>query len=243
MSKRNLKRQQKRTNNYTNVIAFDEFTPQRSRKKKVEIIPRNISQEDYLLSIEDNTITFGVGPAGTGKTLIATLMAIEALKSGKIDRIVITRPAVGVSGEEHGFLPGTLIEKMAPWTRPIFDIFDEYYSPQQLENMIEDNVVEVAPLAYMRGRTFKDSFIIFDEAQNSTSEQMKMILTRIGEGCKMVVTGDLNQHDRGTTINGLQDLVARYNKSPVDEIRVVQFSNDDIERHPIISSVLSLYGE
>ena len=227
------------------IIKFSDYKdiPLITRKKKVSIIPRNVSQEKYMFSIEDNTITFGVGPAGTGKTLLATLMAIKALRAGEVERIVITRPAVGVAGEEHGFLPGTLIEKMAPWTRPIFDVFEMYYTPNQLEFMIEDGVIEIAPLAYMRGRTFKNAWIIFDEAQNATPEQMKMAITRIGDECKMVITGDLNQHDRVAEVNGLQDFAKRLEDSSVSQVSLVKFSKVDIERHPIISDVLALYGE
>ena len=226
-----------------NVIDFNDYTPSRHRKKRVEIIPRNEAQEEYIFSIEDNTISFGVGPAGTGKTLIATLMGIQALKNGEVDKIVVTRPAVSVSGEEHGFLPGTLIEKMAPWTRPIFDVLDEYYNPKQVVGMIEDGTIEISPLAYMRGRTFKHSFIIFDEAQNSTIEQMKMVLTRIGDGTKMVITGDLDQSDRSILDKGLHDFILKYNKSPINNLNVVQFTHKDIERHPVISDILSLYNK
>lgn len=228
-----------------NVITLSDHTnvPLRTRKKKVEILPRNYNQEQYMFAIEDNTITFGVGPAGTGKTLLATTMAIKELRAGNIERIIITRPAVGTQGEEHGFLPGTLIEKMAPWTRPIFDVFEEYYTPQQIEKMIEDGVLEVAPLAYMRGRSFKDAWILLDEAQNCTPEQVKMALTRIGENAKMIVTGDLNQHDRVAEVNGLQDFIERYKKSGSDDISIIEFEKGDIERSPIVASVLGLYGE
>lgn len=236
MSRKNL-RKSKRYD--ANVISFNEYTPHRERKKHVEIIPRNLSQENYLFSIEDYTITFGIGPAGTGKTLIATLSAIHALKDGIIDRIVVTRPAVSVD-EQHGFLPGTLVEKMAPWTRPIFDVFEEYYSPKQIESMIEDGVIEIAPLAYMRGRTFSNSFIIFDEAQNCTASQMKMVLTRIGENSKLVVTGDLEQHDRGYDDNGLKDFIERsFNSS---NINVIKFQQKDVERNEVVEEVLSIYN-
>ena len=175
---------------------------QRTRQKEVKIVPRNFHQDDLLGYLEDHNINivFAVGPAGTGKTLISTLAGIRELKKNKIDKFVVTRPAVSVD-EQHGFLPGTLMEKMAPWTRPIFDVFEEYYAPDQIEYMINDNKVEVAPLAYMRGRTFKNAFIIADEMQNATDSQMKMLLTRIGDNSKIVVTGDLNQHDRGYESN------------------------------------------
>ena len=223
------------------VISIDDYkTPTKTRKKKVEIIPRNEAQEDYIFSIEDRRITFGVGPAGTGKTLIATLMAISALKQGKIEKIIVTRPAVSVD-ESHGFLPGDLIQKMAPWTRPIFDVFEEFYHPKQISAMIEDGMIEVSPLAYMRGRTFKNSFIIADEMQNATPSQMKMVLTRIGENSNMVVTGDLNQHDRGFEENGLKDFINRFDDT--DSIGVVKFEEQDIERDQVVAEVLKIYGD
>ena len=182
--------------NYLRVIQGGAL--ERSRNKQVNIVPRNFHQDDLLGYLEDHNINivFAIGPAGTGKTIISTLAGIRELKGGDIDKFVVTRPAVSVD-EQHGFLPGTLQEKMAPWTRPIFDVFEEYYTPDQIEYMINDNKVEIAPLAYMRGRTFKNSFIIADEMQNATDSQMKMLLTRIGDNSKIVVTGDLAQHDRG----------------------------------------------
>jgi phosphate starvation-inducible PhoH-like protein len=184
---------------------------------------------------------FAIGPAGTGKTLISTLVGIKALMQNKINKMVITRPAVSVD-EQHGFLPGTLQEKMAPWTRPIMDCFEDYYSPDQIEFMLNDNKVEVAPLAYMRGRTFKDSYIIADEMQNATDNQMKMLLTRIGDNSKLVVTGDLHQHERGFENNGLLRIMERLQKASSDRIKMINFSHHDIERHPVVSEVLDLYN-
>jgi phosphate starvation-inducible PhoH-like protein len=217
---------------------------QRQRQKDVHIIPRNFHQDDLIGYIEDRNINivFAVGPAGTGKTLISTLAGIKLLKHNKINKFVVTRPAVSVD-EQHGFLPGTLQEKMAPWTRPIFDVFEEYYSPEQIEYMLNDNKVEIAPLAYMRGRTFKDSYIIADEMQNATDNQMKMLLTRLGDNSKMIVTGDLAQHDRGFESNGLKCFIDRLMKAQSDKIKLVQFDNTDIERHPVVTEVLKLYGE
>lgn len=215
---------------------------ERARTKRVDITPRGFNQDDLLGFLEDDTvdIVFAIGPAGTGKTLISTLAGIRALKERAIDRFVVTRPAVSVD-EQHGFLPGTLQEKMAPWTRPIFDIFDEYFTPEQLEYMIRDNRIEIAPLAYMRGRTFKNSFIIADEMQNATISQMKMLLTRIGTGSKLVITGDLAQHDRGYENNGLKDFLSMLSFS--DRIKVVSFDKKDIERHPVVAEILKIYGE
>ena len=216
----------------------------RQRQQAVTITPRNFNQDDLLGHLEDSNINivFAVGPAGTGKTLISTLAGLKLLKSNKINKFVVTRPAVSVD-EQHGFLPGTLVEKMAPWTRPIFDLFEEYYSPEQIEFMVNDNKLEVAPLAYMRGRTFKDSWIIADEMQNATDNQMKMLLTRIGDGSKLVVTGDLDQHDRGFESNGLKCFIERLAAQGSDRIKMVQFDKGDVERHPIVAEVLKLYGD
>ena len=216
----------------------------RQRQKDVNIVPRNFHQDDLLGLLEDRNINivFAIGPAGTGKTLISTLVGIQALKKNKIDKFVITRPAVSVD-EQHGFLPGTLQEKMAPWTRPIIDVFEEYYSPDQIEYMLNDNKVEIAPLAFMRGRTFKNSYIVADEMQNATDNQMKMLLTRIGEGSKLVVTGDLAQHDRGYESNGLKLFIERLQRIASERIKVVEFANTDIERHPVVDEVLEIYNQ
>ena len=217
---------------------------QRTRKKEVNIVPRNFHQDDLLGLIEDKNINivFATGPAGTGKTFISTLAGIKLLMSNKIDKFVVTRPAVSVD-EQHGFLPGTLQEKMAPWTRPIMDCFEEYYSPDQIDFMLNDNKIEVAPLAYMRGRTFKNSYIIADEMQNATDNQMKMLLTRIGNNSKLIVTGDLAQHERGYESNGLKCFIDRLTKLGSDRIKVVEFGHEDIERHPVVTEVLRLYNE
>jgi phosphate starvation-inducible protein PhoH and related proteins len=215
----------------------------RKRSKEVTITPRNLKQR-YLLSLLENPnkhINFAIGPAGTGKTLISTLFAIKKFREGEIKKIVITRPAVSVD-EQHGFLPGTLVEKMSPWTRPMFDIFEEYYAPYQIETMVKDNVIEIAPLAYMRGRTFKNALIIADEMQNATDSQMKMLLTRLGENSKMVVTGDLEQHDRGYHDNGLKMFVDRLVQYQSDMIGVVEFTSEEVERHPVVSEVLDIYA-
>ena len=159
-----------------------------------------------------------------------------------IDKIVITRPAVSVD-EQHGFLPGTLIEKMAPWTRPIFDVLEEYYSPKEITEMIEEGVIEVAPLAYMRGRTFKNAFILADEMQNATPAQAKMLMTRIGTNSKIVITGDVEQADRSNGDNGLLDLCERLAAASVAGIAVCALENRDVQRHKIIGSVLKLYAD
>ncbi len=216
-----------------------------SKYKRVEITPRNLRQEDYFAHLENphKDMVFALGPAGTGKTLIATLWAVKQLKAGAVERIVITRPAVSVD-EQHGFLPGDLMSKMAPWTRPVFDVFREYWNAKQIEGMIAEGIIEVAPLAYMRGRTFKNSVVIADEMQNATSSQMKMLLTRIGEGSKFVITGDLGQHDRGYEHNGLKDFMEKLldsNKS--SRLAVVKFEVSHVERHPAVAQVLGVYKE
>ena len=206
------------------------------------ILPRNVAQEDYMYQLADpnNNIVFAIGPAGTGKTLLCTQMGIKSFMEREVKKIVITRPAVSVD-EQHGFLPGDLKEKMAPWTRPIFDIFEKHFSIQQIEMMLAENLIEIAPLAYMRGRTFEDSWIIADEMQNATKSQMKMLLTRIGNGTKMIVTGDLKQHDRGFSENGLSDfvqLVKHYEQEKLRHIAISRFDMMDVERHPAVTEVL-----
>jgi phosphate starvation-inducible PhoH-like protein len=171
------------------------------------------------------------------------LAAIKALREGTCDRVVMTRPAVGVEGEQHGFLPGNLIAKMEPWTRPLLDVMREFYRPQDIVTMIEDQVVEIAPLSMMRGRTFKNSWIIADEMQNATPNQCKMLMTRIGSGSKIVITGDVEQADRNRGNNGLMDLCQRLEEGGVKGIAVCNLDNQDIQRHRIIDSVLRLYSD
>ena len=240
-ARKTKKQQHQQNHNDDNVIHVGTH---RKRNKHVEIIPRSLAQEDYVAMLDDDGqhIVFAMGPAGTGKTLLGVLAAIDAMKSGACDKLVITRPAVSVD-EQHGFLPGTLVEKMAPWTRPIFDVMEEYWSPQQIESMIADNTIEIAPLAYMRGRTFKNAWIIADEMQNATPSQMKMLLTRIGENSKIVVTGDLAQHDRGYENNGLKDFVQLLERRGSRMIGVVEFSREDVERHEAVTEVLDIYGD
>ena len=230
----------KRQNN-NNVVRLNSFLPKKTRN--VNIIPRNISQENYMLELMDESkdIVFGIGPAGTGKTMLACQIAVKAFLDGQVDKIIVTRPAVSAD-EDLGFLPGTLEEKMAPWTRPIFDVFREYFYANEIEGMIKEGVIEISPLAYMRGRTFKDSYIIADEMQNATPNQMKMLLTRIGTGSKMVVTGDLAQADR-LKDNGLLDFVNNLKAFNSKCISAVYFKKQDIERHEAVKEVLEVYGD
>jgi len=227
--------------NTANIISFKEHLP--NKKDQVKILPRNRSQEQYLLKLLDpqKDIVFAIGPAGTGKTLLAVQSAVKDFKEGKVEKIIVTRPAVSVD-EDLGFLPGTLEEKMAPWTRPIFDVLREYFFASEIESMIAEGVIEISPLAYMRGRTFKQSYIIADEMQNATQNQMKMLLTRLGEGSKMVVTGDLAQADR-LKDNGLVDFTNRLEETPSDRLDIVKFHTGDIERHQAVGEVLKVYKD
>lgn len=228
-----------------NTISFNSYSGNHY-KKAVNLIPKSLKQEEYIDLLTDPkcTIVFATGPAGTGKTMLAVMAAIRAYKAGEVKKIVITRPAVGVDDEKHGFLPGDLNSKMEPWTRPIMDVMMEYYSPKDIARMLDEQVIEISPLAYMRGRTFKQSWIIADEMQNATPNQMKMLLTRLGDGSRMVVTGDTRQADRKDPDNGLLDfqrLVDSY--SNLDHIAGVEFTGRDIHRHPAVVEVLKLYGE
>jgi phosphate starvation-inducible PhoH-like protein len=226
-----------------NITNFNDYV---TRSRKISLIPKSLNQEKYIELLEQDSklIIFASGPAGTGKTMLAVLAALKAYKEGEINKIVITRPAVGVDDEQHGFLPGTLNQKMEPWTRPIFDIIGEYYRPQEIAKMLEEQQIEIAPLAFMRGRTFKQSWIIADEMQNATPSQMKMLLTRLGEGSKIVVTGDTQQTDRKIKDNGLldfQQLVAKYQDCRF--VAGVEFGGKDIQRHPAVAEILKIYGE
>jgi len=215
--------------------------------------PKTENQVKYVdkLSNENNTIIIALGPAGTGKTLFACSEAIKQLKFGLVDKIIITRPLVTVE-EDLGFLPGNINKKMDPWTRPIFDIFLEVFSQREIDVMVSNNVIEISPLAYMRGRTFKNAFIIADEMQNSSPNQMMMLTTRIGLNSKMVITGDLKQTDKGNN-SGLSDFVNRfelykkydmnkqYNDSDNKNIEVIYLGKSDIERNPIVKKIIDIY--
>ena len=208
-------------------------------------IPKNNRQEEYVKYLSDDKIKliFSIGSAGTGKTLFACQKAITELKNNNIDKIVITRPIVTVE-EDIGFLPGVLNQKMEPWVKPFIDIFEEYYSPSELNALILNNKIEISPLLFMRGRTFKNCIIIADEMQNSSPNQMKMLLTRIGSKCKMIITGDPAQSDIFKE-NGLNDFVKKFNSckssDKFSEIRIVNFSNEHVERSKIVSNILNIY--
>jgi len=240
-AKRRNPQQGSRYNDSQNVVEINTYF---KKKQQVHIVPRNTSQEVYLELLKNpkKHIVFAIGPAGTGKTMLGVQWAIKQLKEGVIERIIITRPAVSVD-EEHGFLPGTLNQKMEPWTKPIMDVFQEYYHTKQIAEMLEEGVIEISPLAYMRGRTFKHAMIVADEMQNATPSQMKMLLTRLGEGSRMVVTGDLNQADRPRE-NGLLEFCTLFDEGgDCRMIAMAKFQTKDIERHPVVREVLSIYKE
>lgn len=227
------------------TLVTEEYFQERQRRK-VELIPKSLNQETYIDLLTDPTklIIFATGPAGTGKTMLAVMAAMQAYQRGDCSRIIITRPAVGVDDEQHGFLPGDINAKMAPWTRPIMDVFADYYRQAEITRMLDDSTIEVSPLAYMRGRTFKNSWIIADEMQNATPSQMKMLLTRLGDNSKMVVTGDTQQADRRENDNGLIDfkrLVSQYENSKY--VAGIEFAGRDIHRHAAVAEVLKIYGE
>lgn len=242
---RAAKAQQKRMNQRVeNTINF--VQPQsRQASRPVRLVPRTRNQERLVLALldTDTPIVVTVGPAGTGKTYLAMQAAVQALREGQCDRIVMTRPAVGVEDERHGFLPGNLVAKMEPWTRPLLDVMREYYRAADIAAMIEDQVVEIAPLAFMRGRTFKNSWIIADEMQNATPAQAKMLMTRIGSNSKIVITGDVEQADRKAGDNGLIDLCQRLERRAVPGIAVCPLESRDVQRHAIIGAVLKLYED
>jgi len=236
------------------------FTPGSYTLSQWKYKPRSENQIKYVDYLIDPNITIvgGFGPAGTGKTLFACHAAIGALKGGLVDKIVITRPLIAVDEEELGFLPGSIANKMDPWTRPIFDILGEFYTANQVQTMVKNGVIEISPLAYMRGRTFKRAFIIADEMQNSSPNQMLMMLTRIGEASKLVITGDLKQSDR-SGVNGLVDFIGklsadqnRYTSAAASSassaaasaalIKFVELENVDIQRSEVVARVLDIYA-
>jgi len=241
LSRQRAAKAQKRMYQEENTIAFTQAP--KVAQRRIDLIPRTRNQETLVMALQDPAthIVVTVGPAGTGKTYLAMVAAVRALKQGECERIVMTRPAVGVEGEQHGFLPGNLVAKMEPWTRPLLDVMREFYRPQDIVTMIEDQVVEIAPLAFMRGRTFRNAWIVADEMQNSTPAQCKMLMTRIGSNSKIVITGDVEQADRQRGENGLMDLCKRLQKVGVKGIAVCELEGKDVQRHKIIESVLKLY--
>ncbi len=230
----------KKNKHNNNIITLDQFN--KNKKKDIKIIPKSISQESYLLALESSKpIVIAVGPAGTGKTLLATLWAIKEYQKGKYNKIIISRPNVAVDDKDIGFLPGDIFKKMLPWMLPVLDIFKEYYSKQEIEMMLKEEILEICPIAYIRGRTFKNSVVILDEAQGTTPNSMLSILTRIGENSKMIITGDLRQADK-IGENGLMNFMNKIkNKKNLENISLIEFSEKDIERHPAVKEILDIY--
>ena len=239
MSRAKRKAKYQRQLQQDNTINFN----QALKRKHIELHPKSPNQENLITSLLDpqTNITVATGPAGTGKTYLAMLAAIKAFRDGACERIVLTRPAVGVDDEKHGFLPGDLNSKMEPWTRPLFDVLREFYTKKEVARMLDEQTIEISPLAFMRGRTFKDAWIIADEMQNATPSQMKMLMTRIGENSKIVITGDVEQTDRTVHNNGLIDLCKRL-ETQRNGLSVCYMNNRDIQRHPIIDTVLEIYA-
>ena len=210
-----------------------------SRRGKT-IRPKTLNQKRYVDAIDANTIVFGIGPAGTGKTYLAMAKAVQALQTKQVTRIILTRPAVE-AGERLGFLPGTLHEKIDPYLRPLYDALHDMMDPESIPKLMQAGVIEVAPLAYMRGRTLNDAFIILDEAQNTTAEQMKMFLTRLGFGSKIVVTGDITQVDLpGGARSGLA--AATEILDDIDGIHFAMLDSSDVVRHKLVSDIVDAYG-
>ena len=225
------------------AIAGDRALPQtllRDNRGK-EVRPKTKGQRELVHAIENNTLTVGIGPAGTGKTFLAVAMAVRALKNRDVSRVVLSRPAVE-AGEKLGFLPGDLKEKVDPYLRPLYDSLEDLIDPANVDKYLERGVIEVAPIAYMRGRTLNDAFVILDEAQNATPEQLKMFLTRLGNASKMVINGDVTQIDLPSGgRSGLRDAARRL--AHIEDIAVVELNETDVVRHPLVSKIIKAYSE
>ena len=208
--------------------------------KRQSVVPKTLNQKRYLQAIDAHPITFGIGPAGTGKTYLAMAMALRELLEGRVERIILTRPAVE-AGEELGFLPGELQEKILPYLTPLYDAMNDMIGKEQTMQLVERGIVEIAPLAYMRGRTLANAFVVLDEAQNTTHEQMMMFLTRLGDGSRMVVTGDITQIDLPRNkLSGLKE-ATRILKD-IERIRLFYFDGQDVVRHPLVQDIINAYA-
>jgi phosphate starvation-inducible PhoH-like protein len=212
-------------------------------KKSLELIPKTENQEKFILALTDDKTDIVVvsGPAGTGKTYLTMLSIIKAFKAGEYERIVLCRPSITIENESHGFLPGDLNSKLEPWMKPMIDVLREFYSMKEIEFMLEEQIIEFAPLGMMRGRTFKNTVIFADEMQNGTPTQFKMLLTRIGENSKIILGGDVEQTDRKSPDNGLMDLMKKLKSNPINGISLCSFNEKDIQRHRLISEILKIY--
>jgi phosphate starvation-inducible PhoH-like protein len=232
------------TENYNNFMYLS--NKEKAAFEKKFTVPRTATQHKYVDLLRDRAkkIVIANGPAGTGKTLFATEYAVRFFLTNTYEKIIITRPSVSVD-EELGFLPGTLEEKMAPWVRPIYDILYQFFSPKEVQELIDEKTIEIAPLGFMRGRTFKNAWIVADEMQNSTVSQMKMLLTRLGENSRLIVTGDLEQFDRTFEYNGLQDFLRKFKErgeTQKSSIVTFEFDKTDIQREEVVKEVLDIYG-
>jgi phosphate starvation-inducible PhoH-like protein len=211
------------------------------RHRNIKVAPKTVNQKRYVDSIRKHTITFGIGPAGTGKTFLAVAMAVAALDARDVNRIILTRPAVE-AGERLGFLPGDIQAKVDPYLRPLFDALYDMLDPERVSTYFDRGIIEVAPLAFMRGRTLNDSFVILDEAQNTSPEQMKMFLTRLGFGSRMVVTGDVTQIDLPTDQRSGLVIIGEI-LAQVSDISFVRFGSEDVVRHQLVQRIVAAYGE
>jgi phosphate starvation-inducible PhoH-like protein len=205
--------------------------------------PKNDSQTYYatLLKQKSKKIVVATGPAGTGKTLFATEYGVKMFLTGQYEKLIFTRPSVSVD-EDLGYLPGTLEDKMAPWVRPIYDVLYNFITPKEVTSLMEEKIIEISPLGFMRGRTFKNCWIVADEMQNSSVSQMKMLMTRLGENSRLVVTGDLEQYDRVNEVNGLEDFLSKFKGKRSSSISSIEFYKSDIQREEVVKEVLDIYG-
>ena len=222
------------------------YTTKSGIRKAVRIIPRNIHQEEYLeyLMDQDKIIVIASGPAGCGKSAMGMLAAIKALSEKRIDKIILCRPAVGVENEEHGFVPGTLLDKVRIWVTPLLEVLSEYYSTKDLEAMLENEVIEIVPIMLIRGRNFKNCYVVLDEAQNISVTALKSVMTRLCENSKLIITGDNAQSDRKSGENGLlvfKNLLQKYGDS--GSIASIEFNLEDNQRHPIVAEILKIFGD
>lgn len=226
---------------YNNILYLSHAERESFESKFLK--PKNESQEKYVNSLKDKKkkIVIANGPAGTGKTVLATEYGIKYFLTNVYDKLIFTRPSVSVD-EDLGYLPGTLEEKMAPWLRPIYDVLYRFLSPKEVTQLMEDKTIEIAPLGYMRGRTFQNAWIIADEMQNSTVSQMKMLMTRLGQNSRLIITGDLEQHDKNFEINGLEDFLKRFHGKRSDSISSFEFERSDIQREQVVKEILDIYG-
>ena len=227
----------------SNISILHSSSNERQQLEHKFTIPKNKAQETYsqLLRDKNKKIVVANGPAGTGKTLFATEYGIRYFLTEGYQKLIFTRPSVSVD-EDLGYLPGTLEDKMAPWIRPIYDILYQFMSPSELKSYMDEKHIEIAPIGFMRGRTFKNTWIVADEMQNSTVSQMKMLLTRMGDNSRLIITGDLDQHDNKTDVNGLEDFLRRFKGKRSESISSFVFEKEDIQREEVVKEVLEIYG-